>query len=180
MEQPHWHHSYLNKQAIAREGGTFALKLIISRFQFFTAVNWLPEKTGYTLFSSSSLIFRYLPRHTPFSYLRQLTWSARPSFFDSTVLTSLPLVVTHPSTGRDCLHCYEPWPQSKTAFEATEVIIENGGQGVCDVLDSLLHDRYWHAWEKGNMVVSDNTSMMHTRSSFISGSERQIWRIHID
>ena len=61
--------------------------------------------------------------------------------------------------------------------------VEDQGVVICEVLDSLLHDRrvtYWHSWQKGDLLVSDNTSTMHTRSDFISGASRELWRIHFD
>lgn len=116
-----------------------------------------------------------------------MTWSVSTPSFDECQMKGLPLVVRHPSTGKPCLRYHEPWPQSKTRFEPTLVTMdgqsEEGSGAICDVLDSLLHDRrvvYYHAWEKGDLVVSDNTLMMHTRSSFTSDSERELWRIHFD
>ena len=50
-------------------------------------------------------------------------------------------------------------------------------------LERLLYDRrvtYWHSWEKGDVLISDNFSMMHTRSEFVSGADRELWRIHVD
>ena len=58
-----------------------------------------------------------------------------------------------------------------------------GSKAVCDTLDGLLHDRrvtYYHAWEKGDLLVSDNILAMHTRSDFTAGCDRELWRIHFD
>ncbi len=151
-----------------------------------------PKDTGFTVFSSSTQVFRYLPRHLPVDSLRRLTWTVSTSSFDAAELRGLPLVVDHPSTGRPCLRYHEPWPQHKTKFQETNVAIENAdglgeegldGAAVCEVLDGLLHDRrvaYYHAWEKGDLLVSDNILTMHTRSDFAAGSERELWRIHFD
>jgi alpha-ketoglutarate-dependent taurine dioxygenase len=54
---------------------------------------------------------------------------------------------------------------------------------VCKVLDNLLHDRrvvYYHSWQKGDILVSDNILTMHTRSDFKGGADRELWRIHFD
>lgn len=54
---------------------------------------------------------------------------------------------------------------------------------ICDALTSLLHDRrvaYYHTWEKGDLLVSDNILAMHTRSDFKPGCDRELWRIHFD
>lgn len=150
-----------------------------------------PKDTGFTLFAPSALVFRYLPRHLPLDALRRLTWRVSTSSFNATELQGLPLVVDHPSTGRPCLRYHEPWPQHKTQFDATQVTIENvdaeeldlDSAAICAVIDSLLHDRrvaYYHAWEKGDLLVSDNILALHTRSDFTAGCDRELWRIHFD
>ena len=153
------------------------------RFQYFAAVTPSPKNTGYTLWSSSKLLFDLLPTDKPLDHLKSLTWSVKTASFDQSVIDSMPLIVAHPSTGRPCLKYHERWPQEKTRFDPTEVAIENGDQSVCDVLESLLHDRrvcYWHSWQEGDLVVNDNISMLHTRSSFQAGIDRELWRIHFD
>lgn len=119
--------------------------------------------------------------------MSKMTWSVSTSSFNQTVLGGLPLVVDHPTTGKPCLRYHEPWPSTKTKFDATNVTIE-GREGaesakICEAIDEILHDRrvaYYHAWDKGDMVISDNILMMHTRSDFKSGSNRELWRIHFD
>ncbi|KAG7127004.1 Isocyanide synthase xanB like protein [Verticillium longisporum] len=102
-------------------------------------------------------------------------------------MTGLPLVVPHPKTGEPCFRYHEPWPQSKTTFDATDVAIEGvsaeESAEICAALDALLRDRrntLWHSWENGDLLVSDNTMAMHTRSDFKSGAPRELWRIHFD
>ncbi|KAF6842778.1 pyoverdine dityrosine biosynthesis [Colletotrichum musicola] len=157
------------------------------KFQFFTSVTPSPKDTGFTLFTPSRLVLQNLPPHIPLEKLSQLTWSVKTSSFDATRMTGLPLVIPHPSTGEACLRYHEPWPQSKTAFDATDVNIEDVDEAesaeICAQLDSLLHDRrntLYFSWEEGDMLVSDNMLAMHTRSDFKAGSPRELWRIHFD
>lgn len=179
------------------------------RFQFFTAVTPSPPQTGYTLFASSRLLFEYLPQGVGMEMLEGMTWSVRTTSFEGAVIEGLKLVVEHPETGRPCLRFHERWPQEKTPFEPTEVAVQsanvsksgNGNksenvsksgngtntktesQSVCDVIEALLHDRrvcYWHAWEQGDVLVNDNIAMLHTRSEFKAGVDRELWRIHFD
>ncbi|KAI0440046.1 pyoverdine/dityrosine biosynthesis protein [Xylaria telfairii] len=171
-----------------KEDGTEENESIPPRFQFFTAVTPSPKNTGFTLFTSSTVLFKNLPRDLPLEYLRKLRWTVSTQSFDQTTIRGLPLVVNHPQTGMPCLRYHEPWPQSKTRFDPTTVTIENVSDGwssdsICEVLDSLLHDRritYYHTWEKGDLLVSDNILSMHTRSDFTGGSDRELWRIHFD
>ncbi|KAK2593443.1 hypothetical protein QQS21_008860 [Conoideocrella luteorostrata] len=157
------------------------------QFQFFAGATSSPKDTGFTLFSSSTMLFKYLPKWLTVEDLSTKTWTVTTSSFDSTVLKGIPLVAAHPTTGKPCLRYHEPWPQSKTKFEATLVTIDDhdeaAGTAICDAIDATLHDRrvaYYHTWEKGDLVVSDNVLMMHTRSDFNSGSDRELWRIHFD
>lgn len=156
-------------------------------FQYFVGATASPKKTGYTIFSSSTGFFNNLPPSMTVDTLSQLTWSVKTSSFNSTVLKELPLVVSHPSTGKPCLRYHEPWPTSKTKFEATYVDIEDvspeESAEICSAIDETLHDRrvaYYHSWDKGDVVISDNIAMMHTRSDFNSEMPRELWRIHFD
>ncbi|KAF2995301.1 hypothetical protein E8E14_003716 [Neopestalotiopsis sp. 37M] len=173
-----------------REDGSEELVSTPPGFQFFTSVTTSPKDTGFTLFSSSTLMFKYLPQDLRVEDLRRLTWSVSTSSFNATKLCGLPVVVDHPATGSPCLRFHEPWPQSKTKFEATHVEIENASEtkdkdstSICDILTDLLHDRrvaYYHSWEKGDLLVSDNVLVMHTRSDFTAGCDRELWRINFD
>lgn len=170
-------------QKQTRDDGSEYLVPNPPRFQYFAAVTPSPKNTGYTLFSSSKLLFDHLPSDKSLAHLNTLTWSVKTPSFDQSVIHSMPLVVSHPSTGKSCLRYHERWPQEKTRFDPTEVAIENGDQSVCDLLESLLHDRricYWHSWQEGDLIVNDNISTMHTRSSFQAGVDRELWRIHFD
>ncbi|PHH59083.1 hypothetical protein CDD82_2556 [Ophiocordyceps australis] len=157
------------------------------RFQFFTAPTASPRTTGFTLFSSSTQVFGHLPPWLSADNLADKTWSVCTESFGSSKLGGLPLISRHPETGQPCLRYHEPWPQTKTRFDATSVTIdgvsETESRAICDAIDAVLHDRrvaYYHSWEKGDVVVSDNVLMMHTRSDFTAGSDRELWRIHFD
>lgn len=71
-----------------------------NRFQIFTGVTASPKDTGFTLFSSSTHIFKYLPESLSIDYLRTLTWGVSTSAFDATKLRGLPLIVDHPAHGK--------------------------------------------------------------------------------
>ncbi|KAL0632894.1 hypothetical protein Q9L58_008210 [Maublancomyces gigas] len=155
------------------------------RFQYFTAVTPSPKNTGYTLFASSRALFSFLPSPHTVESLSNITWSVKTKTFDNAELERLPLVQPHPVTGTNCLRYHERWPQTRTRFDPIEVSIDGdeSKKVLCDVIEELLYDRrvcLWHEWQQGDIVVSDNFSMMHTRSSFESGASRELWRIHID
>ncbi|OAA51543.1 Pyoverdine biosynthesis [Metarhizium rileyi] len=167
--------------------GEEVLVSVPPRFQFFAGATRSPRDTGFTLFSSSTMFFKYLPKCLTVESLATKTWTVSTSSFGATVLRGLPLISSHPTTGKPCLRYHEPWPQTETQFEATHVTLdghdEASNQAICEVIDTTLHDRrvaYYHTWEKGDLIVNDNILMMHTRSDFRSGSDRELWRIHFD
>ncbi|KAK4194653.1 Pyoverdine/dityrosine biosynthesis protein-domain-containing protein [Triangularia verruculosa] len=177
-----------------RDPETGKLSSLPPRFQIFVAVTPSPSNTGLTLFAASRLLFRYLQenhKNIPLEVLKECTMSVTSPVFGGVTLTGLPLVVDHPTTTLPCLRYHEHWPQSKTKFAPSDSWLEISSKGetlgltdefVRGVLDELLYDRrvcYRHAWNKGDVVVSDDWAMMHTRTEFVSGSNRELWRIHI-
>lgn len=172
------------------ETGEEELVPVPPQFQLFAAVTPSPPDTGYTIFSTSRLIFRHLgDKGLSVDEMRGMRWSARTSAFDASVIRNLQLIVDHPSSGKPCLRYHEPWPSSRTVFDQTMIEVEGEGistgssSEICAKIDSVLHDRrvaYYHSWEEGDLLVSDNILNMHTRSEFIAGCDRELWRIHFD
>ncbi|RFU81260.1 pyoverdine biosynthesis [Trichoderma arundinaceum] len=142
------------------ENGEEALISTPPRFQIFVGATSSPRDTGFTLFSSSTLFLKYLPEWLKLEALSEMTWTVQTASFDQTVLKGLPMISSHPTTGKPCLRYHEPWPQSKTQFEPTHVSIDGLGAAdsaaICEAIDSVLHDRrvaYYHVWDKGDIVL---------------------------
>lgn len=98
-------------------------------------------------------------------------------------MQNMSLVVPHPVTGVPCLRWHESWPESKTRYSTTEVQIENDDQEIADLVDRLPYDRrvsLRFSWERGDILLADNSSMIHTRTAFTDDCERELWRIHLD
>ncbi|KAL6918219.1 hypothetical protein ACHAP8_007582 [Fusarium lateritium] len=168
------------------EDGTEKTVSTPPQFQLFQGATSSPRDTGFTLFSSSTLFFKYLPTWLK-KDISKLTWTVATTAFDNTILRGLPLAIDHPTTGKPCLRYHEPWPQSKTVFDASEVTIDGlektESAAITDAIDSVLYDRrvaLYYAWDKGDILVSDNILMMHTRSDFTAGVDRELWRIHFE
>ncbi|KAI9809386.1 MAG: hypothetical protein M1827_006898 [Pycnora praestabilis] len=152
-------------------------------FQYFTAVTTSPPGSGYTLFASSRLFWQNLPKSYTVKDLSKITWSCRNSGFWESFQEHQPLVVPHPTKGYPCLRWHEPWPQWKTKFAHCEVNIENGSQDIIPLVGSLLYDHrvcLYFTWQKGDILVNDNVSMLHTRTAFDGACDRELWRIHFD
>ena len=153
------------------------------RFQYFTAVTTAPPGSGYTLFANSRLFFQHLPPEHDAETLKKMTWSCKNSGFWDNHMTKLPLVVPHPADGTPCVRWHEPWPMWKTKFAHCRVEMENADQKYVRLVDEMLYDRrvcLYLTWEKGDVVVNDNFSMLHTRTAFDGECERELWRIHFD
>ncbi|KAG9234019.1 Pyoverdine/dityrosine biosynthesis protein-domain-containing protein [Amylocarpus encephaloides] len=157
------------------------------KFQWFTVATPAPQSCGLTLIASSRILLSLLPKPYTSEQLQELTWTVSTTAFNNSKISKLPLIETHPSLGSPCLRYHEPWPVTRTKFDATDVHIDDMSREESKILtntiDRLLYDRrvcYYHEWVEGDLILSDNINMMHTRTGFIPGAPRELWRIHID
>ena len=158
------------------------------RFQCFTAATASPKGTGRTLFTPSRLVFQNLPYPHTLNSLRSLKWSVRTNGFGAKHhLTGLPIVDVHPSTKLPVFRFHQHWPSSRTTFEESLVSIdevsEEEGIRIRDALERTMYDRRVCTrmeWEKGDVLISDNVALMHTREAFNSDQGRELWRVHVD
>lgn len=150
-------------------------------YQYFTCIATAPKGSGYTLFTASRLFFRYLPSAWTTEKLEPVTWGTHNTGFWKQDQEKLNLVVRHPVTNEPCLRWHEPW--NKTKYSTCDVFLENADRALIDVINAGVYD--WRSclrfsWEEGDLLVSDNTAMLHTRSAYESDCDREMWRIHFD
>ncbi|KAL4745600.1 hypothetical protein BDW72DRAFT_208062 [Aspergillus terricola var. indicus] len=155
----------------------------IPRYQFFTCQAAAAKDDGFTLFASSRLFMRYLPEPWTIERLEKVTWSMENDGFWNAKVYNLPLVIKHPDTGLPSLRWHQPWGRNDTNFSTCEVKIDNDNASLIAMIDKLAYDyrvckRF--SWKVGDALVSDNISMLHTRTAFQSGCDRELWRIHCD
>ncbi|PHH78250.1 hypothetical protein CDD82_3146 [Ophiocordyceps australis] len=163
--------------------GTTTMVSSQPRYQYLSAVSPSTPGSGYTLFASSARLFKNLPAPHTVDELKKLTWDCRHSCNWEHHMNHLPLVTAHPETGENCLRLLEPWPQCKTKFAYNKVSIENGPCWYLDMLTDMLYDHrvtLRFAWEKGDVLVSDNVNMLHARTAFSATEPRELWRIHVN
>ena len=75
-------------------------------------------------------------------------------------LKNLKLIVKHPVSGLPCLRWHQPWDETKTKFSTCDVTIENDDNSLVQVVDRVTYDYrvcLRLGWEKGDLLVSDNT-----------------------
>ncbi|KAJ5134832.1 hypothetical protein N7448_000145 [Penicillium atrosanguineum] len=152
-------------------------------YQFFTCQATAPKGSGYTLFASSRLFFRYLPLPWTVERLENITWAMDNDGFWDAKLKNLPLIVKHPVSGMPCVRWHQPWDSSKTKFSTCDVTIENDHPSLVGVMDRITYDHrvcLRFEWEKGDLLISDNTAMLHTRTGYKTACDRELWRIHFD
>jgi alpha-ketoglutarate-dependent taurine dioxygenase len=150
-------------------------------YQYFTCIATAPKGSGYTLFTASRLFFRNLPSAWTTEKLEPVTWGTHNTGFWKQDQEKLNLVVRHPVTNEPCLRWHEPW--NKTKYSTCDVFLENEDRALIDVINAGVYD--WRSclrfsWEQGDLLVSDNTAMLHTRSAYESDCDREMWRIHFD
>ena len=103
--------------------------------------------------------------------------------FNATVLREMPLWVPHPENQKLCVRYHEPWPKSRTKFDATEVRMNNAPEDLGKKIDAALYDSRvcnYLQFGENEIIVSDNILMMHTREAYPPGSPRRFWRIHVN
>ncbi|KAJ2973456.1 hypothetical protein NQ176_g6600 [Zarea fungicola] len=163
--------------------GTTKMESAKPRFQYFAAIKCSAPGTGYTLFASSRLFFQHLGPSCTIEDLRKLTWDCRHSSDWEEHMENLEFVFPHPESGEDCLNFLEPWPQCKTQFAYNSISIENGPQRYLDEITKTLYDSrvtLRFEWCPGDVLLSDNMKMLHTRTAFSDKEDRELWRIHIN
>ncbi|KAF2746335.1 putative pyoverdine/dityrosine biosynthesis protein [Sporormia fimetaria CBS 119925] len=151
------------------------------RYQYFTCLSTAPKNTGYTLFANSRLFFRHFPAPWTPERLDRVKWTMVSDGFWEGTQTGWPLVVRHKETGARCVRWHEPWTNTK--YSKCYITIENDDQSLVDHVTRMLRDyrvclRF--EWEKGDLLINDNVSMMHTRTAFTGDCDRELWRIHFD
>ena len=61
--------------------------------------------------------------------------------------------------------------------------IENDDHDIADMVDRLPYDRrvpLRFSWERGDILLADNSSMVHTRTAIADDCETELWRVHLD
>ncbi|KAJ2992581.1 hypothetical protein NUW58_g823 [Xylaria curta] len=150
-------------------------------FQYFVSQSAAQPGDGYTLFASSDLFTRYLPQAYNINKLEKIKWTCRSHGFFHHIMEDIPLVVRHPTRNSPCIRWHQPWPKWRTTYGYADISIDNGSQSLIPLVDSLLFDRrvcLRFSWREGDILVSDNFAMLHTRTSFSTDRPRELWRIH--
>lgn len=113
------------------------------------------------------------------------TYRRKMEFYDS--VTASPIVTTHPVNGMPVIRYNEPTSADDTSFINHPDLEFSGlpSERLADVHRSLkiaLYDPanyYEHKWQAGDLVISDNYTLLHGRKSFTSKIPRHLQRVHV-
>lgn len=159
----------------------------VPEFQVFHCVN-APESNqgGRTTFSHTPRAIEKAPKEVRKLWSRTTAvYERKMEFYDSK--TVAPIICKHPVRGFPVIrYCEEPQMGDETfvnpsrfefkGIEADEV------KELHRSLRAALYDPenfYAHSWESGDIVITDNYTLLHGREAFTSGSARHLRRVHI-
>jgi alpha-ketoglutarate-dependent taurine dioxygenase len=106
-------------------------------------------------------------------------------FYDSKTIA--PVVATHPVRGFPVLRYNEPPRAGDAAFVNHPTLAFQGvdADEAAELHRSLREalyapeSLYAHAWQTGDLVISDNYTLLHGREAFTSGAPRHLRRVHV-
>lgn len=146
--------------------GDFAKVLKLRGYEYSSCNATAPKGSDHTLFTASRLFFRYLSPPWTIERLEPVTWGTHNTDSRRQDQEKFSLIVRHPVTGEPCLHWHEPW--DTTEDSTCDVFFENEDRALINVIDNGIYD--WRSclrfsWEKGDLLVSDTTAMLHKRTA---------------
>lgn len=158
----------------------------VPEFQIFQCVS-APQgdEGGRTTFSNTVIALeRAAPRLRALWERVTGVYRRKMEFYDSQ--TTAPLVTKHPVSGFPVLRYNEP-PHEGGAFVNHPTITFRGVDASeakefhADLRAALYAPEsfYAHAWQTGDIVISDNYTLLHGREAFTSGAPRHLRRVHV-
>jgi alpha-ketoglutarate-dependent taurine dioxygenase len=159
----------------------------IPEFQIFQCVKALDEgQGGRTIFCDTTRVLDDADAATQ-KLWESLTLTYRvtkESHYGGTAVS--PLVVEHPARGFPTLRYLEPVSENigyvnRPGVKFHDVPDERVAEIEQTLRDALYEPRhcYAHKWQTGDVVVSDNCTLLHGREPYISRCGRHLRRVHV-
>jgi alpha-ketoglutarate-dependent taurine dioxygenase len=157
----------------------------VPEFQIFQCVS-APggEQGGRTTFSNTVIALQRASERT------RAVWGGvtgvyhrKMEYYDSK--TVAPVVTTHPVRGFSVIRYNEPPIANDDTFVNHPTLQFEGADDAGTFHDSLRQALYApeafyaHTWETGDIVISDNYTLLHGREAFTSGAPRHLRRVHV-
>lgn len=159
----------------------------VPEFQIFHCVS-APQKQqgGRTTFSNTVLALEHAKPEIRDLWAKATgIYHRKMEFYDSK--TVAPIIATHPVQGFPVIRYNEPPHAGDTTFLNHPEIAFTGIEAnqIASFQQSLRESLYApenfyaHSWQTGDIVVSDNYTLLHGREAFTSSAPRHLRRIHI-
>ena len=159
----------------------------VPEFQIFHCVEApLPGQGGRTTFSNTILALKHAASETK-KLWNKVTgiYQRKMEFYNSKTVS--PIINKHPHKDFSVIRYNEPPSEDKGRFvnpprlEFTGISFEE----LAEFHRSLKHalyapsNFYAHEWQRGDIVIADNFSLLHGREEFITKSPRHLQRVHV-
>lgn len=113
------------------------------------------------------------------------TYSRKSEHYDSK--TVAPILSKHPEKGFSVIRYCEPTRSegesfiNHAGFELTGIPLEDAENFIVNLNKELYspENLYIHRWISGDIVFSDNHTLLHGRESFVKGAPRHIRRVQL-
>jgi L-tyrosine isonitrile desaturase/decarboxylase len=159
----------------------------VPEFQIFHCVS-APrgDQGGRTTFSNTAIALeRAAPQHRALWSHVTGSYRRKMEFYDSQ--TVAPIITPHPVKGFPVIRYNEPPREGDDSFVNHPTLAFDGvAAGEAAELHRSLREAlyapetfYAHAWQTGDIVISDNYTMLHGREAFTSGASRHLRRVHV-
>ncbi|WP_086827309.1 TauD/TfdA family dioxygenase [Allokutzneria sp. NRRL B-24872] len=163
-------------------------KPLIPEFQVFQCVSAPGEGNGgRTTFSDSSGVLAAASRETVERWSRiTVTYRIQNKVHYGGQAVS-PLVVPHPVTGEPTVRYNEPPIEDDSSFlnrpdHHFDGVVNEEVPSLIEELQKALYDPrhyYAHDWVDGDLVITDNYTLLHGREAFTHRAPRHLRRVHV-
>lgn len=159
----------------------------VPEFQFFhCVVAPRTDQGGRTTFSNTLLALEKAPtRHRALWEKVTGIYQRKMEFYDSKTVS--PIIDLHPFRGFPVIRYNEPPREGFGNFINPPTLEFTGvsGEALLEFHRSLREALYSpehfyaHQWQQGDLVISDNFSLLHGRESFETKAPRHLRRVHV-
>ncbi|MFF4407803.1 TauD/TfdA dioxygenase family protein [Streptomyces sp. NPDC001404] len=159
----------------------------IPEFQVFQCVHAPgPGNGGETTFSQTAAVLENTDPETVARWSQVTgTYQRTMEYYDS--VTVSPVVDAHPVTGTPVIRYNEPTAADDAGFVnhpdlAFTGLPEDQLAEFHTGLRAALYDPahlYAHTWQTGDVVITDNYTLLHGRNAFTSGAPRHLRRVQV-
>ena len=152
------------------------------RWLIFQCIEADDDKGGETLFADTQKALAAIAPGQQKEWSKTITLSTqKKAYYGGTVKREM--VIKHPATSESILRFAEPVDD----LNPVSVVIGNNssdGHKIIEEISAHLRKPEFmleHRWQKGDVVIADNDTLLHGRSAFAANSKgtRRIWRANI-